>query len=321
MRWATPTPPEPTISAGGSPGTTATATGSTWIRRGSSSPRARPAASFSRFSPPSTRAIGVALADPGYPAYRNILSALGIEAVCIPTGPDSRFQPTPRPARRGGPPRRADRGEPCQSDRDDARPRCARRAGRLLRRTRHPAGVRRDLSRDRLRRSGRHRAPSHRRCGDRQQLLEILLDDRLANRLDGGAGRSRPADRMSGPEPLHLAADAGAARGRRGLRLHRRTRCQRRPLRGEPGASARRAAAGRVRTLRAGRRRVLPLCRHRRLRPRQSGTKPPSSRQSGGCRSAPDSISTAAAATATCACPSPAAAKTWARRCPVSTTG
>ncbi len=37
----------------------------------------------------------VALADPGYPAYRNILSALGIEAVCIPTGPDSRFQPTP----------------------------------------------------------------------------------------------------------------------------------------------------------------------------------------------------------------------------------
>ena len=37
----------------------------------------------------------VALADPGYPAYRNILSALGIEAVCIPTGPETRFQPTP----------------------------------------------------------------------------------------------------------------------------------------------------------------------------------------------------------------------------------
>lgn len=37
----------------------------------------------------------VALAEPGYPAYRNILSALGIEAVCIETGPDTRFQPTP----------------------------------------------------------------------------------------------------------------------------------------------------------------------------------------------------------------------------------
>ena len=37
----------------------------------------------------------VALADPGYPAYRNILSALGIEAVAIPTMIDDRYQPTP----------------------------------------------------------------------------------------------------------------------------------------------------------------------------------------------------------------------------------
>ena len=37
----------------------------------------------------------VALAEPGYPAYRNILSALGIEAVCVQTGPETRFQPTP----------------------------------------------------------------------------------------------------------------------------------------------------------------------------------------------------------------------------------
>jgi aspartate/methionine/tyrosine aminotransferase len=37
----------------------------------------------------------VALAAPGYPAYRNILSALGLEAVEIPTGPETRFQPTP----------------------------------------------------------------------------------------------------------------------------------------------------------------------------------------------------------------------------------
>ena len=38
----------------------------------------------------------VALAAPGYPAYRNILKAVGIEPVEMRTGPDSRFQPTPQ---------------------------------------------------------------------------------------------------------------------------------------------------------------------------------------------------------------------------------
>jgi aspartate/methionine/tyrosine aminotransferase len=37
----------------------------------------------------------VALADPGYPAYRNMLGALDIAAVRMPTGPETRFQPTP----------------------------------------------------------------------------------------------------------------------------------------------------------------------------------------------------------------------------------
>ncbi len=37
----------------------------------------------------------VALASPGYPAYRNILKALGIEAVLLETAQDSRYQPTP----------------------------------------------------------------------------------------------------------------------------------------------------------------------------------------------------------------------------------
>ncbi|BBZ47116.1 pyridoxal phosphate-dependent aminotransferase [Mycobacterium parmense] len=36
----------------------------------------------------------VALASPGYPCYRNILSALGCEVVEIPCGPATRFQPT-----------------------------------------------------------------------------------------------------------------------------------------------------------------------------------------------------------------------------------
>ena len=37
----------------------------------------------------------VALAAPGYPAYRNILTALGIEPVVLTTEPEHRFQPTP----------------------------------------------------------------------------------------------------------------------------------------------------------------------------------------------------------------------------------
>jgi aspartate/methionine/tyrosine aminotransferase len=37
----------------------------------------------------------VALAAPGYPAYRNILRALGIDAVDLPVGPDTTIQPTP----------------------------------------------------------------------------------------------------------------------------------------------------------------------------------------------------------------------------------
>ncbi|WP_163805195.1 pyridoxal phosphate-dependent aminotransferase [Mycolicibacterium anyangense] len=36
----------------------------------------------------------VAIASPGYPCYRNILSALGCEVVEIPCGPETRYQPT-----------------------------------------------------------------------------------------------------------------------------------------------------------------------------------------------------------------------------------
>lgn len=48
--------------------------------------------SFSTAFDPSDR---VAIASPGYPCYRNILSALGIEPVSLEAGPEDRFQPTP----------------------------------------------------------------------------------------------------------------------------------------------------------------------------------------------------------------------------------
>ncbi len=37
----------------------------------------------------------VALASPGYPAYRNILAALGVEVVNLAAGPETNFQPAP----------------------------------------------------------------------------------------------------------------------------------------------------------------------------------------------------------------------------------
>ena len=37
----------------------------------------------------------VAIGDPGYPSYRNILRALDLVPVGIPTGPEDRFQPAP----------------------------------------------------------------------------------------------------------------------------------------------------------------------------------------------------------------------------------
>jgi aspartate/methionine/tyrosine aminotransferase len=49
----------------------------------------------------------VAMASPGYPCYRNILSAFGIEPVLLLTEAEHRFQPTPelleKAAREGGP--------------------------------------------------------------------------------------------------------------------------------------------------------------------------------------------------------------------------
>ena len=45
----------------------------------------------------------VALAEPGYPAYRNILRALDLEPVAIAAGIEDKFQPTPETLQRAGP--------------------------------------------------------------------------------------------------------------------------------------------------------------------------------------------------------------------------
>lgn len=45
----------------------------------------------------------VAVAEPGYPCYRNTLEAFGVEAVPIPVGPGTRFVPTSELLARAGP--------------------------------------------------------------------------------------------------------------------------------------------------------------------------------------------------------------------------
>ena len=133
VRWtrrssATPRRRASRRCAGPSPATTAAGTASTSTRPTSSSPPARPAASCWPSWPRSTSGSRVGLARPGYPAYRNILHALGCEVVDLPCGPETRYQPTaamidgPRPGRPG-------RGQPGQPDRHHARPGRAGRAG------------------------------------------------------------------------------------------------------------------------------------------------------------------------------------------------
>mgnify|MGYP003693819687 CR=1 FL=1 len=76
----------------------------------------------------------VALAAPGYPAYRNILAALNLEAVDLPTSAADRFQPTVEALEeRRADPRRADRRQPVQSHRHDGEPCRDEGAGRLVR--------------------------------------------------------------------------------------------------------------------------------------------------------------------------------------------
>ena len=95
----------------------------------SSSRPARPAHSCSASSPPSIPATAWRSRRPGYPAYRNILTALGIEPVGSCVGDrTTRFQPTPALLDRvAATHRRPDRRQPGQSDRQHDRGRATSR--------------------------------------------------------------------------------------------------------------------------------------------------------------------------------------------------
>ena len=111
--------------------------------------------------------------------------------------------------------------QPRQSDGNDDVARGAHRPDQCGGRRRHPLHFRRDLSRPRLCVSGGDGRGAFAACARDQFVLEIFLHDRLAGRLDGGAGAAGAADRTAAAEPVDLGADAVADRGRSGLRRPR----------------------------------------------------------------------------------------------------
>ena len=174
-----------------------------------------------RFLRCSSRATASRSTEPGYPPYRHILTALGCEPVLIETSSETRYALTGEALARGASQDAAEGRagrKPRQSDRhhDDARG--AGRPDRGGRERRHPLHLRRDLSRPRLRVSGGDRGRAFAARARDQFVLEIFLHDRLARRLDGGAGAAGAADRAAAAESRDLGADAVADRGRSRLR-------------------------------------------------------------------------------------------------------
>jgi aspartate/methionine/tyrosine aminotransferase len=178
----------------------------------------------------------VALGEPCYPSYRQILTALSLEPVGLVTDADTRFQPVASqltadlaglivasPANPTG----TMLGEEEMRALSEG---CAEKG--------HLSHLRRDLSRPAIRGPRGERAGSHRRGLCHQLLLEVFLDDRLAAGLDGRAARSRPPGGASGAEHVHLPAHASqvaalgalSAEGRAELDEHRHTYARNRKI-------------------------------------------------------------------------------------------
>ena len=214
----------------------------------------------------------VAVAVPGYPPYRHILTALGCEPVLIETTAATRWAITPEAliaAHRRTPLKGVLVASPANPTGTMMTAEALRDSDRGGGRRGHPLHLRRDLSRPRLCVSGRDRGAAVGRRRRHQLVLEIFLHDRLAHRLDGGAGAAGAPDRAAAGQSRDLGADAVADRGRGGVRRPRRDGGGQARLRGEPPHPDRGPAEGRARQIPAGRRRVLSLCRRVALFDRQ----------------------------------------------------
>ena len=203
-------------SARGSPGSIATGTGSISIPARVVVTAGSSAAFILAFTCLFERGERVAIGEPGYPSYRNILRALDLVPVGIATGPEDRFQPTPRDL------------TPDLAGVLVASP--ANPTGTMLAASELAALIGRaaelglafvsDEIYHGIQYGGRavSRARDLGRGLRHQLVLEVLLDDRLADRLDGGARGARPPHRAAGAELLHLRAARQPGRGAGGAR-------------------------------------------------------------------------------------------------------
>ena len=146
----------------------------------------------------------VGLGEPGYPSYRQILRALDLEPVGIPTSADNRLQPVPADLPDGlAGLITASPANPSGTMLDhahlDALIGATHDDGRELH-------FRRDLPRAAIRGPRGFGAGGLGRGLCDQQFLQVFLHDRLAGRLDGRARGSRARGRTAGAEHVHLLA-------------------------------------------------------------------------------------------------------------------
>ena len=156
----------------------------------------------------------VIVTEPGYPAYRNILQALGVEVVALPTDVVDPLPADAGAARAGArADRRPDPGQPVQPDRHHAAARRARSGSPPTARGAASASSRtRSTTASPTTSRPRPSSPSRRDAIVVNSFSKYLRHDRLAPRLAGaaaGAGRARDP---AGAEPVHLRAGRRAAR-------------------------------------------------------------------------------------------------------------
>ena len=190
----------------------------------------------------------VAVTVPGYPPYRHILTALGCEPVLIETTSETRHALTGEAllaAHRKTPLKGVLVGSPA----NPTGTMMSREALNSLIAAAEDAGIR--FISDEIYHGLDYAFPAvtaaelSPRCARDQLVLEIFLHDRLAGRLDGGAGAAGAPDRTAAAESRDLGADAVADRSRSRLRRPRGDGGDQARLSGKPPHPDRGPAAGR----------------------------------------------------------------------------
>ena len=132
----------------------------------------------------------IAVTRPGYPAYLNTLDGLGMQAVEIPITAESGWRLTAADVEAAYAKEKFDGllfASPANPTGAAVTREALREIVEVCAEARRAADLGRDLSRARLSRAVGLGAGVHARRDHHQQLLQILLHDRLAHRLDGAA--------------------------------------------------------------------------------------------------------------------------------------